>query len=855
MLSEYRRSSRRDVRFAVLLLVLLTGLTVPALAQVSNAVVTGIVTDEQRGILPGVTITVTNAESGVVRSTVTEEYGRYRVGGIPPGRYNVKAELPGFATQEVKDITLTIGLEYTKDFTMSVAGVQESITITGESSIVETPKTEVSGVVTQQQIETLPFQDRGTLTLSLLLPGTGTDNAGQAKRRQRRRRNFDQLNQLPGGWTLQRHGDQRRATSRHSSGGDSGICSPYDSNPGAVRATRRRGRIHRDQERNERSAWRGLRVFPQQSDEQARQVPGTAARRETGLPPPRVWLCARGPILKNRLHYFGTFERSREHSFFTVNTGRPDLYQALEGTFEGGYYTNIGFLRADYEISNKQTLFYRYTNQHTLFYCSGCGANSMAAFSNNDNLIPRDMHAIGHTWAISNRMLNEFYFMRGPASDRSYLNKDYAPKQYQQVVTIPASMGGGTIIGTSIYRFPSLIWGTYQCLPPCVAGAGTRTTFTEAQEALSITTGKHSWKVGGSIQLFPTHEWAPGNIFGTWTFNQDQYFNPSDPNFNIANLKGATLFQASFPNLRREMRNHSYAVYVTDEWKPAAGLTLNLGLRYDLQAGSWDEWLKQSDYPQPLPYVNFKSRGDKNNFGPRVGLAWNIANNGKSVVRAAYGLIYTNITNIVPRTEVSSLKQSNINITGNVPYPDPYQGRDPATFVSTSALNINIIGNNLVNAPVHTTSVGFSQPLMSETAIHVDGVYQKAVHYPSQVQVNTRNPATLVRPLPEWGNIIQYQPVGRYNYKGLLFRLEKRLSHNYQYQVPYTLSKQYGNFGSPDLVGVGIGGVITDYYNRGLDAGPSNADRRHELVVSGAGQLPGQIIVCASGNFRKSYRC
>jgi len=81
MLSKFRRSARRDVRFAVLLLVLLKGLIVPALAQVSNAVVTGIVTDEQRGILPGVTITVTNVESGVVRSTVTEEYGRYRVGG------------------------------------------------------------------------------------------------------------------------------------------------------------------------------------------------------------------------------------------------------------------------------------------------------------------------------------------------------------------------------------------------------------------------------------------------------------------------------------------------------------------------------------------------------------------------------------------------------------------------------------------------------------------------------------------------------------------------------------------------------------------------------------------------------
>src|SRR5207245_2212771 len=169
-----------------------------------------------------------------------------------------------------------------------------------------------------------------------------------------------------------------------------------------------------------------------------------------------------------------------------------------------------------------------------------------------------------------------------------------------------------------------------------------------------------------------------GNIFGTWTFNQDQYFNPSDPNFSFANLKGATQFQASFPNLQREMRNHSYAAYLTDEWKPAAGLTLNLGLRYDLQTGIWDEWVKQSDYPRPLPYANFGSRGDKNNFGPRLGLAWNIANNGKSTVRLGYGLVYTNVTNIVPRTEVSALRQATINLKGNVPYPVPYQRRDPA---------------------------------------------------------------------------------------------------------------------------------------------------------------------------------
>jgi hypothetical protein len=300
------------------------------------------------------------------------------------------------------------------------------------------------------------------------------------------------------------------------------------------------------------------------------------------------------------------------------------------------------------------------------------------------------------------------------------------------------------------------------------------------------------------------------------------------------------------------MLNRSYAAYAMDEWKPAAGLTLNLGLRYDLQTGIWDEWVKQSDYPRPLPYVDFASRGDKNNVGPRLGLAWDLANNGKSVLRIGYGLIYTNVTNIVPRTEVSSLKQNTINITTNVSYPDPYQGRDPANFVSAAPPNINIIGNNLVNAPVHTTSVGFSQQLTRDTAVHVDGVYQKATDFPTQVQINTRNPVTLVRALPEWGQIIQYQPIGWYNFKGLLLRLQKRLSRNYQYQVSYTLSKQDSNFGSPDLVGIGLGGVITDYYNPGRDVGPSNADRRHELVFSGAGQLPGQIVVGAIWNLRTS---
>src|SRR5262245_11653441 len=138
-------AGRRVIQFTALILAML-GLAVPARAQVANAVITGIVTDAQGGVLPGVTITVRDADSGVTRTIITETDGRYRLGGLPPGRYNLSAELQGFATIDVRDITLTLGLEFPRDFTMGVQGLQESITVTGESPVVETTKTEVAAV-------------------------------------------------------------------------------------------------------------------------------------------------------------------------------------------------------------------------------------------------------------------------------------------------------------------------------------------------------------------------------------------------------------------------------------------------------------------------------------------------------------------------------------------------------------------------------------------------------------------------------------------------------------------------------------------------------------------------------------
>ena len=135
----------------------------------------GAVFDEQGGVLPGVTVTLQHQATGVQRVTVTEADGRYRFPALGPGRYTLGTELTGFAPQEVRDIEMTIGLALRQDFSMKVGALSESIVVSGLAPVVDTTKAEVSGVVTQQQIEALPINSRQYLSLALLMPGTSVD--------------------------------------------------------------------------------------------------------------------------------------------------------------------------------------------------------------------------------------------------------------------------------------------------------------------------------------------------------------------------------------------------------------------------------------------------------------------------------------------------------------------------------------------------------------------------------------------------------------------------------------------------------------------------------------------------------
>ena len=146
----------------------------PTLAQ--NAQVTGTVKDQSNAVVPGVTITARNQDTGLARTAVSDDTGAYRVTALPPGKYTVSSELQGFATEMRRDLVLIIGQTATVNFTMNPAAIAETVTVTSAAPIVDTTRSDVTTSVSSQQIQDLPLANTRWIAFAMLTPGVSQDN-------------------------------------------------------------------------------------------------------------------------------------------------------------------------------------------------------------------------------------------------------------------------------------------------------------------------------------------------------------------------------------------------------------------------------------------------------------------------------------------------------------------------------------------------------------------------------------------------------------------------------------------------------------------------------------------------------
>jgi hypothetical protein len=782
----------------------------PVWAQGGTGQIEGIVKDEQGGVLPGVAVTLQHQATGVTRTAVTERDGRYRFPALGPGRYLLRIELSGFATQEVRDIEMTIGLALKHDVTLKLQSVSENVTVTGEAPVVDTTKAEVSGVVTQRQIEMLPINSRQYLSLALLMPGTSLDAT----------RSFFPTVNVGGSMTFNSTGNiVDGVINNFAEDGEPRQNLPQD----AVEEFKvsnvqykaefglATGGIVQVVTKSGTNALRGTGFW--YFRDKALNAKGVFEATKPAYQRDQFGFSLGGPIVKDRMHFFGAFERTQVEEFYTVTTGLPQFYSSVEGTFKRPTTRNLYVGRVDYQLSNTQSLFVRYAQEQERSECNGCGGTA-ASTNGYDIEVPRLAFVGGHTWVRGTRQLND---LRVQMATAGYFIAPAGTKIFTEPGQFPPERLSR--LGR-VYVFPSLSYGS------SFDELGPEARY-QIKDTYALTFSAHDVKFGMDYSYMPYQEETPQNLPGSYTFSRDQYFNPSEP-ASIANLTGAATFSATLPPIRTKKPTQYSVLFVQDDWRLRRNMTLNLGLRYERLYGAANEDLDASIFPIPIPYIDVSQRGDTNNFGPRLGWAWDVRGDGQTVVRAGYGLSYGHVRILGNLNEYRNYQRYTVNIT-NPPYPDPYQGRDPLEFVTTGPANITVVANDYGQPYSNQANVGFSYQVFTDWAIHVDGVYTHTNHDRKFQDINPRDPVTRQRPNPTFGRVDQSQTTGELKYKALYVKAEKRYSHRTQALVSYTYVRSEDN---------NILNRYLDPFKPEIDWGPSAGERRHALVASGSVLLP-----------------
>ena len=815
-------------------LIALTFLTAACVfAQASDAEITGVVKDPSSAPIAGTTVTLTNEGSGFVRTNATDNEGRYRFVALPPGRYSLKTEAPGFKPEIVTGILLNIGTHIDRDISLAVGSVQEAVTVSGEAPAIDTTVTDISGVVTQQQIDTLPVNTRQYLNLALLTPSTTQDasrtfyNNVQVGGGDRFYANGFTVDGVSNTWAEQ--GEPRQnfpegAVQEFKINTNQFKAEQGLAMGGVVTVVTKSGtnEFHGDAFEYFRDKFLNRDNKFQKA---AEQTTGTGKapflRNQFGGD-------VGGPIIKNRLLFYAAFERTMTDQAFTIFTGTAghQFYSSNEGVFGQPFRDQMLNIRADYQISTNQHLFGRWSQEWNLATWQGC---SNASESNcYDGNFPRHAAVFGHTWTISPSLVNEAHFQYAFAS---YQLRPPTTPNYTDLGVFSAQR-----LGTlqTVYSFPSFVYGQGY------AELGKETRY-EYKDDMTWLKGKHTLKAGFDFSRIPFGDDQSTNLKGTWTFAADQVFDPKNP-ATIAALKNPTQFTAAIPQQYTNVPVSQIGVYIQDDWRILKSFTLSLGLRWDKEIGSYNESLNPASFAKPIPFLGDPSkRGQDFNFGPRVGFAWNVAGTDRNVIRGGFGIYYNNIQTLLNFPENRNLSQCSVLIR-NPTYPDPYGGLSPTAFCSTAAPTVTVLDQKFQMPYSEQFTLGYARQVTRDFSVQVDGVYTHTLHDWRNLDQNYPNAAG-VRPLTAWARILDHESISQSKYRAMYVRVEKRWAKRYQFLASYTLSSARDD--NPQ-------GAITNPANYNLDWGPANIDRRHALVASGSIILPGKVTLGVIWQLRSS---
>lgn len=840
---------------ALMLLVSSTSL----FAQQGTSQIGGKVTDEQGAVLPGVAIVVTNEDTGVFRETTTSAEGTYLVSQIVPGRYKVTAKLAGFRTMDRSGLTVLVGNTSTINLALAVGGVEESVTVSGQTPLVDTTSARVGGNIGTAELSELPAMNRNYFSAVALLPGV----------------QFSPSNQM-GNDTIVANGQTSQNTNVSVDGGYNAddalgtsagaqvrtpleavqefqvLTSMYDAEFG-----RASGAIVNAVSKAGTNDFRGV-VFGYAASNaltakdffvQQNNLPKpTTTKREWGG-------VVGGPVVKNKAHFFVSLERQVD------NPNRSRVFQA-----QPAYDFSIAedrtdwntMLRFDHQISGGNTWAVRWLREWAPQWYTIGNRQTLESYQDETDL---DQTMVGtFTSVLGNSRVNtvrvartwehwwhgnECFRAQGDTGDRAGFKFGDEAKG-QQSLCLP-QLSYLSLLGQASTESQGPWDSNYQI-------EDDYSWFIPGKK------GDHELKFGVRYNFTELRRVSQINENGTFTLNTDLPFDVNNPRTYPERL---AIRMGTFNEF---IENHTLEMFVQDKWAMGERTTLSAGVRYDLEVIPLDET------GNPLFAPGQSHPVDKNNFAPRLGVTRMLDDRGKSVIRGGYGIFYNrSILGAVDDVlELSRMTSSNVvNFPTSSADPGPSAGRFPTDpllvngpFINRALLNqmfppgalVRNQGVVVFDSPdrqqpfAHQATIGFARELTPVLALNADYIHTSnrdmflARNLNPMVRVNTTRTGAIAR--VDAFNVLGeaysdrvwvMENTGFNDYDALNLSLEKRYADNWSGRISYSLSKSRGT--AENQADKNTFQKLTDL-NLDDATGPSSVDRRHVLAINGRTEIP-----------------
>ena len=851
------------VRVLCCLLAAFLAFTGSAGAQQGTTEIRGKVTDAQGAGIPGAAVTIRNQETGMFRETVSGSDGTYFIGAVTPGKYQVTAELQGFKKQSLSDVLLEVGKTATLDVQLSVGAIEESVTVTAESQLVDTSSKEIGGNISARELVALPSINRNFVGLIGVLPGivpnVSTDSVGSdaiiTNGRESRNNNYlvdgaNNFDDVNGG----RSGTQAR-TALESIQEFQVITNQFDAEYG-----RTSGAVVNAVTKAGTNQWHGVAFgFGQDASMTAEEY---FAKKED-LPKPDTERrefggTFGGPIVRNKAHFFGSLERVLMDEGITINIPvRPEFNTT--GIERTRIWNTV--VRFDHQLNANNTWGVRWLREYSPQFNQIINNRTLAAAEEEDDLDQTIVATLSSV--IGNARVNTLR-VNWTQEDVAFANPCYNSNGRRQDLCEP-TLNFQNFVDQQSDRAQARINDAYQI-------DNTFSWFVPGKK------GDHDIKFGAQYQYSKVQNSNDGNLNGTFSFAQNNApFDQNNPRtypdrFSIR-VGGA---------LASTQKVHFIGAFAQDKWKVNNHLTLSIGLRWDAEVTPIDE--------VDNPYFDDASAYpvDWDNIQPRLGFAYTLGDGGRQVVRGGYGKFYertyfelvggfyTGGTFIRSQNRAFPLNNADLN-PRNGRFPEhPFLVNGPfVTDQMRAELEAQFpAGSRFQNTGAtwdhpdrkvpssHQVSIGYERQIGTDLSVAADYVRNMGRELLFSRQLNptlratpvtaqsqnvrqgsadlTRAQEELRRRTPEFvnftGGVTIPLNVGETNYDALQVALEKRYRQNYSARVSYTLAKGRGNFS-----GTGIGASdfqVLDDLHLDLNERPTSEDRRHNLVISGTAVVP-----------------